>query len=262
MEKIKLKIKKYWNKRPCNILHSKKKFLSKEYFNEVRTKRYFVEDHILKFADFKNYKNKNVLEIGCGIGTDACEFIKNGAKYYGVEYSEKSLEIAEQRTVVLNLQKMNPIFFNLDAENLSQIKKLNIKFDLIYSFGVIHHTKNMKKCFNEIHKLSNKKTEIKIMLYAKNSLKNFLLKTTPYRYESQKGCPIVYKVDYYDLKKLIGKKFKIVKLEQDFIFPYKIGPYKRNIYKKLNYFKVMPQKIFNVLKKNIGEHLLISLKKI
>jgi len=262
MEKIKLKIKKYWNKRPCNIQHSKKKFLSKEYFNEVRTKRYFVEDHILKFADFKNYKNKNVLEIGCGIGTDACEFIKNGAKYYGVEYSEKSLEISEQRIVVLNLQKKNPIFFNLDAENLSQIKKLNIKFDLIYSFGVIHHTKNMKKCFNEIHKLSNKKTEIKIMLYAKNSLKNFLLKTTPYRYESQKGCPIVYKVDYYDLKKLIGKKFKIVKLEQDFIFPYKIGPYKKNIYDKLNYFKVMPQKIFNVLKKNIGEHLLISLKKI
>ena len=160
MDKTKLRIKKYWNKRPCNILHSKKKFQSREYFNEVRKKRYFVENHILKFADFKNYKNKNVLEIGCGIGTDACEFIKNGAKYYGVEYSEKSLEITKQRIKVLNLYKNNPNFFNLDAENLSQIKKLNIQFDLIYSFGVIHHTKNMKKCFNEIHKLSNKKTKI------------------------------------------------------------------------------------------------------
>lgn len=262
MDQTKLKIKKYWNKRPCNILHSRKKFLSREYFNEVRKKRYFVENHILKFAGFKNYKNKNVLEIGCGLGTDACEFIKNGAKYYGIEYSEKSLEITKQRTVVLNLQKKNPTFFNLDAENLSQINKLNIKFDLIYSFGVIHHTKNMKKCFNEIHKLSNKKTEIKIMLYAKNSYKNFLLETTPYRYEAQKGCPVVHKVNYYDLKKLIDKKFKIVKLEQDFIFPYKIKPYKKNIYKKLNHFEVMPKKIFNTLKKNIGEHMLINLKKI
>jgi SAM-dependent methyltransferase len=263
MEKIKKRIKKYWNNRPCNILHSKKKFLSKEYFDEVRKKRYFVEDHILRFVDFKKYKNKNVLEIGCGIGTDACEFIKNGAKYYGVEYSEKSLEIAQVRTEVLNLNKKNnPLFFNLDAENLSQIKKLNVKFDLIYSFGVIHHTKNMKKCFNEMHKLSNKKTEIKIMLYAKNSYKNFLINTTPYRYESQKGCPIVYKIDYYDLKKLINRKFKIIKLEQDFIFPYKINPYKKNIYKKLDHFKVMPNKIFNALKKNIGEHMLINLKKI
>jgi hypothetical protein len=120
----------------------------------------------------------------------------------------------------------------------------------------------MKKCFNEIHKLSNNKTEIKIMLYAKNSYKNFLLKTTLYRYESQKGCPVVHKVDYYDLKKLIDKKFKIVKLEQDFIFPYKIKPYKKNIYKKLDHFKVMPKKIFNSLKENIGEHMLIHLKKI
>jgi SAM-dependent methyltransferase len=262
MEKIKKKIKKYWNKRPCNILHSKKKFLSKEYFNEVRKKRYYVENHIPRFAGFKNYKNKNVLEIGCGIGTDACEFIKNGAKYYGIEYSEKSLEIAKLRTKVLNLHKNNPLFFNLDAENLSQIKKKNVKFDLIYSFGVIHHTKNMKKCFHEIHKLSNKKTEIKIMLYAKNSYKNFLLKTGPYRYESQKGCPVVHKVDYYDLEKLIDKKFKIVKLSQDFIFPFKINFYKNNIYKKLEYFKVMPKKVFNTLKKNIGEHMLINLKKI
>ncbi len=110
MDQTKLKIKKYWNKKPCNVMHSRKKFLSREYFNEVRKKRYFVENHILKFAGFKNYKNKNVLEIGCGIGTDACEFIKNGAKYYGVEYSEKSLEITKQRTVVLNLQKKILLF--------------------------------------------------------------------------------------------------------------------------------------------------------
>ena len=55
MSKIKL-IKKYWDNQPCNINHSKKKFLSKEYFNEVRKKRFFVEPHILDFADFKSFK--------------------------------------------------------------------------------------------------------------------------------------------------------------------------------------------------------------
>jgi len=102
-------VKNYWNDQPCNINHSKKKFLSKEYFNEVRNKRYFVEPHIPKFADFKNYKEKNVLEIGCGIGTDGTEFIKNGAKYTGVDLSRSSLDIFSERIKVLK-QNSKKIF--------------------------------------------------------------------------------------------------------------------------------------------------------
>ncbi len=76
------KIKNYWNKQPCNINHSKEPDFTKKYFDEVRKKKYFVEKHILKFADFKKYNKKNVLEIGCGIGTDAMEFIKWSKIYW------------------------------------------------------------------------------------------------------------------------------------------------------------------------------------
>jgi hypothetical protein len=120
----------------------------------------------------------------------------------------------------------------------------------------------MIKAFNSIHKIANINTEIKIMLYAKNSYKNFLLNHTNYRYESQKGCPVVYTVDNNDLSKILDKKFKILSQSQDFIFPYEIKPYKKNIYKKITHFEKMPKKIFNILKKNIGEHLLLNLRKI
>ena len=264
-DKIYKKIKNYWNKQPCNINHSKKKYLSKEYFNEVRKKKYFVERHILDFAKHKNYKNKNILEIGCGIGTDATEFIRHGANYVGIDFSEKSVQISKKRVEVLGLKKFNPKFIVDNCENpknlFAYLRKKKIKFDLIYSFGVIHHTKNMKKAFNSIYKLADKNTEIKIMLYAKNSYKNFLLNHTPYRFERQKGCPVVYKVNDDDLKKIFSNKFIIIDKYQDFIFPYKINSYKKGFYEKLPYFKLMPKKIFNVLQKNIGEHLMIRMKK-
>jgi len=260
--KIKNKIKKFWDNQPCNIKHSNKKKFSKEYFNEVKKKRFFVEHHIPNFAEFKKYKNKNILEIGCGIGTDAVEFIKNKAKYYGTELSKHSLKIAQKRINVLNLERFKPIFLLEDAEKMEKIFKLKIKFDLIYSFGVIHHTPNMAKVFNNIHKIANKKTEIKLMLYAKNSYKNFMLKNTIYRYEAQKDCPVVYKTDMIELNKLIKEKFKIIEAKQDFIFPYKIDKYKKNIYEKIDHFKYMPKKIFKKLEENIGEHFLIKLKKI
>ena len=258
MYKIKL-IEKYWDNQPCNINHSKKKFLSKEYFKEVTKKRFFVEPHIVDFADFKSFKNKKVLEIGCGIGTDGVEFIKHGANYTGVELSENSLNIFKKRIKTLKLSHLKSNLILSSAENLKNVPKLN--FDLIYSFGVIHHTPNMKKAFNEIYKISNKKTKIKIMLYAKNSYKNYMLDLTNYRYEAQKGCPVVYKVDKNDLYELIKNKFKILELKQDFIFPYQIKPYKKNIYKKIKHFKIMPQNVFNSLKENIGEHLMITMKK-
>lgn len=255
-------VRKYWDKQPCNINHSTKTFLSRKYFNEVKKKKYFVENHIKKFANFKKYINKNILEIGCGIGTDAIEFIRNNNNYIGIDYSSKSINICKTRVARYNLEKCYPKFLVDNCETLKKVKNLKINFDLIYSFGVIHHTPNMKKCFDSIYAVANKKTEIKIMLYAKNSYKNFLINDSPYRYEAQKGCPVVYTVDDSDLEKLLGNKFKILYKEQDFIFPYKIKPYKSGKYQKIEHFKFMPKKIFKILEKNIGEHLLLTLKKI
>ncbi len=77
-----------------------------------------------------------------------------------------------------------------------------------------------KKLLIKYIKLHTKNTEIKIMLYAKNSYKKFLLNDTDYRYEAQKGCPVVHTVSDKDINDLIKNKFKIIEISQDFIFPY------------------------------------------
>jgi len=250
---------KYWNKQPCNIKHSKKKFLSKDYFNEISKKRYFVEPHIKDFANFKNYKNKNVLEIGFGIGTDAIEFLKSGANYFGIELSDRSFDITKKRIELFKFTS-NSTLINDEAENLDQYFTSKHNFHLIYSFGVLHHSSSLTKCLKIIYKLMNKNTICKIMLYAKNSYKYFLMKENLIRYEAQKGVPVIDFYDHNDIK-MVFKKFKIVDVQQRFIFPYKIKQYKKNQYIKLNHFKYMDKKIFNTLERNLGEHLLITLKK-
>jgi cyclopropane fatty-acyl-phospholipid synthase-like methyltransferase len=44
-----------------------------------------------ELRNFQLYKNKNVLEIGCGIGTAGQTFIENGAIYRGIDLSIKSI---------------------------------------------------------------------------------------------------------------------------------------------------------------------------
>ena len=56
-------VKEYWNRQPCNINHSNKDMNTKEYFDEVTKKRYFVEKHIIPFMELETLANKKVLEI-------------------------------------------------------------------------------------------------------------------------------------------------------------------------------------------------------
>src|SRR5215472_3529612 len=128
----------YWNSRPCNIRHSPKPLGTREYFDEVEARKYLVESHIPAFAEFERWRGKKVLEIGCGIGTDTVNFARHGAKVTSVDLSEKSLELAQQRIGVYGLQDQVQ-FYRGNAEELTSFVPVE-SYDLVYSFGVIHHT--------------------------------------------------------------------------------------------------------------------------
>ena len=179
-------VKKYWDDRPCNVRHSDKQIGTKQYFDEVERKRYTAEPHIPAFADFPRWKGKKVLEIGCGLGTEAINFAKHGADYTGTDLSIESLTLAQKRFKVYNQEGR---FFQGNSENLSSF--LNVeKYDLIYSFGVIHHSPNPNLIIDQIYKYMDDSTILKIMLYAKNSWKNYMIDAELDQPEAQYGCPI------------------------------------------------------------------------
>src|SRR6267142_6227097 len=94
------KVRNYWDLRPCNIRHSTKEVGTREYFDEVEARKYLVEPHIPRFAEFERWRGKKVLEIGCGIGTDTINFARHGAEVTAVDLSRQSLQVACQRAEV------------------------------------------------------------------------------------------------------------------------------------------------------------------
>lgn len=248
-------VKNFWDSRPCNIKHSDKEVGTKEYFLDVSAKKYKVEPHILKFADFSRWKGKKVLEIGCGIGTAAQSFAEAGAIYTGVDISEKSLNVAKKRFDVFNL--IGDFYLSTD-ENFSQVVPVQ-KYDLVYSFGVIHHTPNPKQLIFEISKYMDKDSELKIMLYAENSWKKIMIDAGFDRPEAQAGCPIAETYTEESILDLLDL-YTVTNIEQDHIFPYEIESYKKHDYKLNPWFEHMPVGMFSALEKKLGWHLLIDAK--
>jgi ubiquinone/menaquinone biosynthesis C-methylase UbiE len=248
-------VKSFWNSRPCNVRHSNAPFGSRLYFDEVEQRKYFVEPHIPEFADFGAWNQKKVLEIGCGIGTDAINFARAGADYTGVDLSIESLKITQDRFDIYGLSGR---LFEANAENIHSLFR-NEKFDLIYSFGVLHHTPDIEKCFESIHALCHKQTKFKFMVYAKNSWKNAMVEAGLDQPEAQHGCPLANVYSVEDITTLLQKYgFCVTQVKQDHIFPYIVESYLKYEYRINPWFEVMPKEMFDALQQRLGWHLMFE----
>lgn len=246
-------VESYWNARPCNVRHSQKPLASREYFDEVEQRKHFVESHIPKFAQFHRWAGKRVLEVGCGIGTAAVNFARVGADYTGVELSQASLELTRQRFEVYGL-KGRLILCN--AERLSEYVETE-HFDLVYSFGVIHHSPNQRAIVGEIRKVIRNNGEFRCMLYAKNSWKDIMIEAGFDQPEAQPGCPIATSYTVEMAHDLFRGFFEISSLSQAHIFPYVVEKYVNYEYELQPWFKAMPPELFAALELRLGWHMLI-----
>jgi len=263
-------VRAFWDKQPCNIRHSSFEIGTKEYFDEVEKRKYFVESHIPKFAQFDIWRDKDILEIGCGIGTDTINFIRAGARITAVDISSKSISIAKRRVKVFKL-KNNIKFFVHDAEKLSKFLSPET-YDLIYSFGVIHHTPSPEQLIQQFACLSHEGTILKIMIYnhyswrviqiiLSSGLKIFrgLKYLIAEHSEAQTGCPVSYTFSKRKIRKLLEQNgFFIKQISINHIFPYNISRYQNYEYQKVWYFRWIPSSIFQMLEKLIGWHICIT----
>jgi 2-polyprenyl-3-methyl-5-hydroxy-6-metoxy-1,4-benzoquinol methylase len=246
-------VQAYWDRRPCNIRHSNSPIGTKQYFDEVEARKYFVESHIPGFAQFDRWAGKRVLEIGCGIGTDAVNFARSGAEYTGVELSEASLALTRTRFETFSLRGK---FHNCNAEQLTSVLPRG-EFDLVYSFGVIHHTPNQRAVIEQARQVIRDDGELRIMLYAKNSWKAMMIEAGFDQPEAQAGCPIATTYSREMVEQLFDGLFRVASAEQAHIFPYQIPKYVRYEYEFEPWFAAMPREMFQALERQMGWHYLI-----
>ena len=182
-EQLKSEVARYWNQASCGTDHVQETKFSREYFERIESHRYAVEPEIFSFAQFTRFHGAKILEVGIGAGTDFIQWIRAGALAYGIDLTAEALENVQRRLKIYGLKAEEVSV--ADAEHLPYPAGF---FDLVYSWGVIHHSPDTKKCLGEIIRVTKPGGTIKIMIYNRHSLVVFyrylrtaLFKGRPFR---------------------------------------------------------------------------------
>jgi 2-polyprenyl-3-methyl-5-hydroxy-6-metoxy-1,4-benzoquinol methylase len=265
------RVREYWNNRPCNLRHSTAPIGTREYFDQVEARKYLVEPHIPGFAHYQRWAGQRVLEIGCGLGTDTISFARAGAHITAVDLSGRSIELARQRAHVFGLQDRIQ-FVEANAERLSEFVP-PAPYDLVYSFGVIHHTPHPERVLEQIrtHYMGPRST-VKLMVYNRWSWKVLAIlfreahgafwrldEAVARNSEAQTGCPVTYTYTPRSATELLEKTgFQVEDIFVDHIFPYVVREYVQYRYTKAIPFRWLPQPVMRGLERRLGWHLCVT----
>jgi len=120
------------------------------------------------FIPYNQVKGKKVLEIGCGAGLVSAHLAQAGADLYAIDLTQKAIELTRAR---FSLYGLSGNISQMDAE---QIDFPDNFFDYIVSWGVIHHSGDMNRIIENIHRCLVPGGKCYLMVYNKNSLRYYV----------------------------------------------------------------------------------------
>jgi 2-polyprenyl-3-methyl-5-hydroxy-6-metoxy-1,4-benzoquinol methylase len=254
-------VARWWDQQPCNVKHSDASPGSVKFTRDVRDKVRRAEPHRVEFMQLERWKGKCVVEIGCGIGTEALDFARAGARVFACDLSIESLRIATTRAYSEHLQgQVKWIHWNAEQELHHELRRR--KADLIYSFGVLHHTPNPDTALRHLRQMAGPKTELRIMLYNRWSTKGLRLGLTDRKIakgsEARADSPVTYAFTKRRARTLLRKTgWQVKSIHVDHIFMYDVDAYRRGEFVLAFPWRHLPAWVRDQIKRLVGWHLLI-----
>lgn len=161
-------VRAFWNTEACGTHFIRQYQDDRDFFSQYRAFRYRTEWHIPAFAAFALGAGRQVLEVGCGNGVDGLMFARHGAHYTGIDLTAEAVDATRRH---FGVEGMAGTFQQANCEKLGFADE---SFDIVYSFGVLHHTPDPAQAVREVHRVLRPGGVARVMLYHRHSFNYFV----------------------------------------------------------------------------------------
>ena len=158
---LKGKVKEHWEREACGTRYGNERN-RRLFFDQISAARYRLEPFIPGFADFPSARDKTVLEIGVGAGADFQNWCSHARHSTGIDLTEKAIALTRERLELSSVPRERYALQTADAESLPFEDD---SFDLVYSWGVLHHTPDTTRAFREVFRVLKPGGVVRAMIY-------------------------------------------------------------------------------------------------
>jgi SAM-dependent methyltransferase len=163
-EELKQEVREFWDRASCGEVYAEGGSLRERYEAHARA-RYALEPYIPAFARFEEGRGRDVLEIGVGMGADHVEWAKAGPRSLtGVDLTPRAVEHTRARLALYGLSS------RLEVADAERLPFADASFDLVYSWGVLHHSPDTPRAVAEVLRVLRPGGLARVMLYHRHSL--------------------------------------------------------------------------------------------
>lgn len=158
--------RRQWNETPCGTGEHTGDLEPETlaWFDRIRADRYQVSNPwMLCSFDYASGQGKRVLEIGFGLGSDLLSWAEGGAEVHGVDITEEHLRLATKNFA------LHGCGTRLQLADAAHIPYPDDYFDIVYSNGVLHHTRDIEESLAEVRRVLKPGGRLLMSVYRRHS---------------------------------------------------------------------------------------------
>src|SRR6266567_2386770 len=190
-------VRDYWNHHIHDLEITRHPVGSPGFFADLEQYHFVKLHHLPRLIDFGVYRDKRVLEVGCGAGTDLVRFARGGALVTGVDLSSSAIALARQN---FTQQGLTGDLREADGEHL---RFPDASFDLVYAHGVVQYTAHDRALVDECRRVAKPGGTVVFQVYNRVSWLNALSKVMKVPLEHD-DAPVLNKYSIGEFRALLS----------------------------------------------------------
>jgi SAM-dependent methyltransferase len=190
-------VRSYWERHVHDLEITQHPAGSRGFFDDLDQYHFEKLHHLLRLVNFDGYRNRAVLEVGCGAGVDLARFAKGGARVTGVDVAASAIELAKANFAQ---QQLAGDFRVANGEDLPFADNT---FDLVYAHGVVQYTADPGRLVGECRRVLKPGAEAIFQVYNRVSWLNALSKLMKVGLEHD-DAPVLLKFSISEFRRLLA----------------------------------------------------------